>query len=333
MEQTIGKRIAAGRKKLGLTQDALAEKLGVTAQAVSKWENDQSCPDISMIPRLAQLFSITTDELLGVERPRVYEAQVVEEEEIPGIHFEKDGWNMTWNGGRRGTLGLAVWVLLCGGLLLASGLLGWGAEFWSILWPTALLTFGAFGLWPKFSFLRLGCVLFGGYFTLNNLGFARFGLNRGLILPVLLLLLGLSLLMDAFRKKGKRGFHITHGGKKAGSKNYDVQGDRFDCSVSFGELDQLVQIPRLAGGSAAVSFGELELDLTGCGEIVSGCELDVGCNFGELTVRVPGDCVVEQAVGSSFGSVEVKGSPRPGASCALVLSGGVSFGEVTVEYV
>ena len=42
MEQTMGKRIAANRKRLGLTQDQMAERLGVTAQAVSKWENEVS---------------------------------------------------------------------------------------------------------------------------------------------------------------------------------------------------------------------------------------------------------------------------------------------------
>ena len=42
MEQTLGKRIVQHRKRLGMTQDALAEKLGVTAQAVSKWENEFS---------------------------------------------------------------------------------------------------------------------------------------------------------------------------------------------------------------------------------------------------------------------------------------------------
>lgn len=42
MEETLGKRIAFHRKRLALTQDALAEQLGVTAQAVSKWENEVS---------------------------------------------------------------------------------------------------------------------------------------------------------------------------------------------------------------------------------------------------------------------------------------------------
>ena len=51
MEETLGKRIVFHRKRLGLTQDALAELMGVTAQAVSKWENDQSCPDIAALPR------------------------------------------------------------------------------------------------------------------------------------------------------------------------------------------------------------------------------------------------------------------------------------------
>ena len=65
-EETLGSRIAAHRKRLGLTQDALAEQLGITAQAVSKWEKDLSCPDISMLPRLAEIFQVTTDSLLGM---------------------------------------------------------------------------------------------------------------------------------------------------------------------------------------------------------------------------------------------------------------------------
>ena len=49
MEQgTLGKRIAYHRKRLGMTQEQLAQRVGVSAQAVSKWENNLSCPDITI---------------------------------------------------------------------------------------------------------------------------------------------------------------------------------------------------------------------------------------------------------------------------------------------
>ena len=62
--ETIGNRITKYRKEKGLTQEALAEKLGVSSQAVSKWENDASCPDISLLPQLCKELGVTTDELL-----------------------------------------------------------------------------------------------------------------------------------------------------------------------------------------------------------------------------------------------------------------------------
>lgn len=62
--ESIGNRIAKYRKEKGLTQESLAEKLGVSSQAVSKWENDASCPDISLLPQLCSELGITTDELL-----------------------------------------------------------------------------------------------------------------------------------------------------------------------------------------------------------------------------------------------------------------------------
>ena len=64
MDMTIGKRIAHLRKEKGLTQEELAGHMGVSPQAVSKWENDQTCPDISALPKLAKLFDVTVDELL-----------------------------------------------------------------------------------------------------------------------------------------------------------------------------------------------------------------------------------------------------------------------------
>ena len=64
MDMTIGKRIALLRKEKGLTQEELATHMGVSPQAMSKWENDQTCPDISALPKLARLLGVTVDELL-----------------------------------------------------------------------------------------------------------------------------------------------------------------------------------------------------------------------------------------------------------------------------
>lgn len=61
---TIGSRIAQKRKEQGFTQEALAAQLGISSQAVSKWENDLSAPDISLLPELAKILNCTTDELL-----------------------------------------------------------------------------------------------------------------------------------------------------------------------------------------------------------------------------------------------------------------------------
>ena len=64
MNETIGNRIAKFRKAKDLTQEELANMLGVSSQAVSKWENDASCPDISLLPKLCEVLGISTDELL-----------------------------------------------------------------------------------------------------------------------------------------------------------------------------------------------------------------------------------------------------------------------------
>lgn len=68
-ELTLGRRIAHFRKAQGFTQEVLAESLSVTAQAVSKWENDLSCPDIMTLPKLARYLEISIDTLLTGEAP------------------------------------------------------------------------------------------------------------------------------------------------------------------------------------------------------------------------------------------------------------------------
>ena len=65
--QTLGMMITSLRKKNGMTQLELAEKMNVTDKAVSKWERDLCCPDINSIPKLAHLFGISVDELMQVK--------------------------------------------------------------------------------------------------------------------------------------------------------------------------------------------------------------------------------------------------------------------------
>ena len=66
MKETMGQIIRRLRKERNLTQDELAEQLGVTFQAISKWENDTGMPDISQIIPLATVFNVSTDVIFGV---------------------------------------------------------------------------------------------------------------------------------------------------------------------------------------------------------------------------------------------------------------------------
>lgn len=61
----LHEKIYTSRKKAGLSQEALAEKLGVSRQSVSKWETGESVPEINKLPLLADIFNVTTDWLLS----------------------------------------------------------------------------------------------------------------------------------------------------------------------------------------------------------------------------------------------------------------------------
>ncbi len=65
-KKTLGMMIASLRKEKGMTQLELADKMGVTDKAVSKWERDISCPDVNTIPKLAEVFEISVDELMQI---------------------------------------------------------------------------------------------------------------------------------------------------------------------------------------------------------------------------------------------------------------------------
>ena len=66
MKLTIGENIRSFRKRNDLTQEALADRLGVTYQSVSRWENGATYPDLELIPSIAEVLAVTVDELLGM---------------------------------------------------------------------------------------------------------------------------------------------------------------------------------------------------------------------------------------------------------------------------
>ncbi len=86
MENTLGKRIADLRREKGLKQDELAEMLSVSPQAVSKWENDQTCPDISLLPELAKILGVSVDELLSGKKEEAPVVRILPESERKNIN-------------------------------------------------------------------------------------------------------------------------------------------------------------------------------------------------------------------------------------------------------
>lgn len=66
---TLGQRIQELRRGLGLSQEELGERMGVSRQAISKWEGDQTIPELDKLIALSKLFGLTVGQLLGVEQP------------------------------------------------------------------------------------------------------------------------------------------------------------------------------------------------------------------------------------------------------------------------
>lgn len=86
---TIGERIAALRRGRELSQEALGEALGVSRQAISKWEADASLPEIDKLVALSRMFGVTVGELLGVEDARAEEPSGTSEQADPGELTER----------------------------------------------------------------------------------------------------------------------------------------------------------------------------------------------------------------------------------------------------
>lgn len=326
MDYTLGKRIAARRKTLGLTQEQLAEKLGVTAQAVSKWENDQSCPDISVIPKLADIFGMTTDELLGratmtqVHTPKQEEKK---EDDDSGFHFQ-------WNSGRRHCISCALWLIAVGVLYLVSTLLELDVGFWQITWQSAFLFLGLTMTLRRPSFTSLALLLCGGYFLFTSFADPGWELDGKIVWAVVLVLLGLSLLLGARRRSSPPFFRFSNKNTRV---SYDQEEGRFHCGLAFSELYKQVEMPLLAGGEVDCSFGTLTLDLSGVRDVQDGCAIQANCSFGDIILKVPRRFQVQIVNSAAFSGTETVGHPDPDTDKSICLEASASFSHIRVEYI
>lgn len=334
MEETLGKRISLHRKRLGLTQDVLAEKLGVTAQAVSKWENNQSYPDITMLPKLAEIFDTTIDELLGVkakETEDLLAESATKETEAPVQ--EAGTLRKAWVSPGAA---FVVWLFLTGLVLCVTKMRNMLCEMEDIVIACGVFAFGLYGFFRKFSLLRLGCAAAGGIFVLQLLLDTSIAdIDWTVPLGAAVALFGLDLLIDSLGEKRGAWRKMPEGHlPEASVRNYcTYDGDRFDCAACFGTVDQLIHLPKLAGGRGEATFGQLTIDLRGCSEIGEGCTIDLRCGFGSLNILVPRKYRVKTVASSAFGVVEEKGTSLPETQETVYLNCRVSFGQIMVRYI
>lgn len=87
--KTSGERIADLRRERGVTQENLAGIIGVSAQAISKWENNATMPDIMLLPIIADTLGVTIDELFGI-RHKAQEELINYEEDIALSYLPSD---------------------------------------------------------------------------------------------------------------------------------------------------------------------------------------------------------------------------------------------------
>ncbi len=328
-QKTLGERIKYHRKRLGLTQEELAQRMGVSAQAVSKWENSLSSPDISILPELAEVFGISLDELLGrVESgSKVHEAQPVEAPKKE-FHFE-------WENPRRKLHGVlfAIFVLLFGGLLLTNHLLQLEVSWWTLLWTLGLVYIGLCGLTRKFSFFCLVMVLAGAFFLTDAYRLIAFDLGWGVLIPAVLIVWGCSLLLDLLLGKKKKHSVRVHTDGKA-CREYSCEDGWLKCELSFGECRMPIVTPLLRGGEIECSFGDFSVDFSGCEALANDCRVQIDQSFGNLTLLVPDKFEVRICAQEHFAaSAEIKGSPAPDPKGVLQLALNDNFGAITVKYV
>ena len=331
-KETMGKRISDLRKGKGMTQEQLAQLLGVTPQAVSKWENDLSCPDISILPQLAEALGVTTDELLGKAPLQTVSPET--EKQSGKAHVSV---RLRMNKAEKVIFALLLMGIGVVFLLNAFHVieLGEGVTFGSVLWPFLVACIGVLACRSELNPVSIGLFLFGVYMLLFNLGIipAQYKLTWAMAWPVALILVGITILLRFIlpeRKKKEGGFFEVEKSDPVFNCTDDDGFIRIDSAFSSKEKRVSGGV-RFTGAKVDSSFGSLVLDLSEA-EIVNGASIDADVSFGSLTIRLPANVSARAMCDSSFGGYDCPPG-NPDAEIEVLIKGDVSFGKIEVEYV
>ncbi len=328
---TMGERIKFHRIRLGMTQEQLARRLGVSPQAVSKWEHDQSCPDISILPDLASVLGTSIDELLG----KTVEAEKKPEPKEEGKVITTFDWNSD-TFGRKGSILFALYIFAIGVLMVVNKILPVDMSWWTLGWTLGMCFIGIYGLLRRFSMFSLTLSLAGAYFLLSKYELFSFNFEWSYVLPALFLLWGISLLVDIFFRK--KSFVSVHYSPKDGDRKLNVcecNDGWFNCDLSFGERRAVVATDLLKGGQIDTSFGSFAVDFSACTSIAPNCVVDVDNSFGTLTLLVPKHFTVEILESDSglTATSSVEGAPDAETRGTLGLHLDNTFGSLVIRYI
>lgn len=333
-KETMGKRIMDLRKGKGMTQEQLAQIVGVSPQAVSKWENDLSCPDISILPQLSEALGVTIDEMLGKVQLRSLTVEDGDKAET-----KKHTVNVSVRMNKWEKIVFALLIMGLGIVFLLSALhviqLGEGITFWSVLWPFCLACMGVLLCRNDLSPVSLGIALFGLYMLLYNVGIIppQYKLTWSMIWPAALILIGLTVLLGYLfpnrKGKGEGFFHVEKGDPVF---DYAEEGGYITVEAAFsGQEKKVTGDEPFKGAKIDMSFGSLTFDLTEA-NIENGATIDADVSFGTMTLRLPAFVGVKSESSAAFGGVNCPAGD-PNAAIRINLKGDVSFGKIEVEYV
>ena len=327
--RTLGERIKAHRTALGMSQEKLAQSLGVTAQAVSKWEHDQSCPDISILPILADRFGITLDELLGRTESKAICQPATEEKKKAAAN-----WTWNWSAGRSGMI-FALYIILLGALMGVNNFFDLGLSWWDHIWTLGLAFMGIFSL-------RTGSVIFGVVMALGGTGLllSKYGLfsiqlSWNVVLPALVFLWGLSLLVEIFiKKKSLVDIRVAPGKNVIEEREFSCVDGWVNCDFSKGQHREAVCTELLRGGEINTSFGSFTLDFSACAAAAGDCSLEIDNNFGTLTLLFPKHLQVRiDETDSDFSAEKIEGEPAELIRGTVILRVDNSFGTLNIRYI